>query len=411
VSVVLSHDWAESQNLLEKMMNHDDSVDIYVLSSNSNIFDALYRRGYLMELDGSEKLAALCEGMYPDLREAISANGHMVALPLSFYSWSLGVNEAPLEALGYAMADVPDNWMDLLDFIAGLRQPLEENPGIHLFYAGYTAREARNDLFNCLFEDYERYVNAVEPNLGYNTPLLRDLITKLEQIDFVALGCAEDNGDVEGEAGERVEYLDYSEETVLFSSGVGCAFGSFFSSYTPLLLGLDANTPMPLVLRADLAFINPYTKNPDVALAFMEEAADNLSLAARYSMDPTLNEPVRGANNEQNVAEARQWVDDAQRQLDEADEADRQMLEESLRSAQENLEYWENYGWDVSQREIDWVRAHDDSLTLERVNWLYADDSGDAWDLINQYLDGAIGVDEMLAGIDRKAQMMMLEGN
>ena len=45
------------------------------------------------------------------------------------------------------------------------------------------------------------------------------------------------------------------------------------------------------------------------------------------------------------------------------------------------------------------------------MNWLYADDSGDAWDLINQYLDGAIGVDELLAGIDRKAQMMMLEGN
>ena len=412
VSVVLSRDWAEAQNLLENMMNRDDSVDVYVLPSTSSIYDALYQRGYLMELDGSEKLSALAEEMYPDLREALSTDGRLVALPVCFYGWSIGVNEEPLEALGYTMDDVPDNWLDLLDFIAGLEQPLAEHPNIHLFYSGYTAREARNDLFNSLFEDYQRYANTVNPDAGYNTPLLRALLTKLDEIDFVALGCAEDSeDDGEGDITAGMVTDDYSEDTVVFSTGIGSAFGSFYSSYTPLLLGLDAETPMPLVLRADLVFINPYTKNPDMALAYLEEVADNLTLATRYTMNPALNEPVRGAQNEQNVADAQQWVTDAQNALDEAEEADRQMLEDNLRSAQDNLDYWENYGWEVSQREIDWFRAHDDSIRLDRVNWLYADDTGDAWDLVNQYLDGAIGLDEMLTSIDRKAQMMRQEGN
>ena len=410
VSVVLSRDWTEAQNLLENMMNRDDSVDVYVLPSTSNIYDALYRRGYLMELDGSEKLSALAEEMYPDLREALSTDGRLVALPVNFYGWSLGVNEGPLEALGYTMEDVPDNWLDLLDFIAGLEQPLAEHPNVHLFYAGYTAREAHNDLFNSLFEDYQRYANTVNPDAGYNTPLLRALLTKLEEIDFVALGCPEDS-DEGDETAVQVDVVDYSEDTVVFSTGIGSAFGSFYSSYTPLLLGLDAETPMPLVLRADLVFINPYTKNPEMALAYVEEVADSLTLSTRYTMIPTLDEPVRGAQNEENVADARQWVDDAQKALDEAEEADRQMLEENLRSAQDNLDYWENYGWEVSQREIDWFRAHDDEIRLDRVNWLYADDTGDAWDLVNQYLDGAIGLDEMLSSIDRKAQMMRQEGN
>lgn len=410
VNTVLSHDYNEAQNLLENMMNRDDSVDIYVMSSTSSIYDALYRRGYLMELDGSEKLAALADRMYPQLREAVSAGGHLVALPVTFNSWTLGVNEKPLEALGYALEDVPDNWMDLLAFIANLEQPLKEHPNVHLFYAGYTAREARNDLFNSLFEDYERYINAVNPDMGYNSPLLRELLTRLEQIDFVALGCAEDRDDEDDNMGVIV-YEDYNEDSVLFSTGIGASIGSFYSSYTPLLLGLDAATPLPLVLRADLAFINPYTKNPDLALEFLEEVADNLSLATLYTMDPSLNEPVRGPHGEENLAEAREWVARAQQELDEAEAADRQAMEESLKSAQDNLEYWETYGWDVSQREIDWLRSHDDDLAMDRVNWLYADDSGDAWDLINQYLDGAISMDEMLSGVDRKAQMMRLEGN
>ena len=93
------------------------------------------------------------------------------------------------------------------------------------------------------------------------------------------------------------------------------------------------------------------------------------------------------------------------------EEADRQMLEESVAQAQENLDYWDKYGWEVSQRDLDWYRGHDDNRALERVNWLYTDDTGEASNLIMQYMDGAIGIDEMLSGIDRKAQMMRLEGN
>ena len=65
----------------------------------------------------------------------------------------------------------------------------------------------------------------------------------------------------------------------------------------------------------------------------------------------------------------------------------------------------------MSQRDLDWYRGHDDDITLGGVNWLYADDNGEAMDLINQYRDHSISLDEMLAGIDRKVQMMLMEGN
>lgn len=407
VNCVLSRDWNESQNLLESMMNRDDSVDIYVLYTNTTIFDALYKRGYLMELDGSEKLTAFAETMYPDIREALSTNGRLVALPVDLNSWVPGINEKALEALGMTIEDVPDNWMDFLDFLAGLEEPLSEGK-VHLFYEGYTTLDAENDLFYAIFEAYQRYVNAVDPAMGYNTDLLRGLLTKLENLDFAALGLSEPADDDES---SRYASVNYSEDSVLIQTGMGCTFGNFYSSFTPMLLGLDADTPMPLVLNASVAIVNPFTKYPQQAIEFMETLADSLPVGVRYCVDPSLNEVIRGAQNEESLRDAQKWVDDTKAQLAEADEADRQMLEENLAQAEENLAYWEEYGWEIGQRELDWYRGHDDRIALASVEWLYADDSGEAWQLMSQYQDHQISLDEMLAGIDRKVQMMLLEGN
>ena len=60
-------------------------------------------------------------------------------------------------------------------------------------FRGCTVSEARFELFNNILEDYQRYVSFTDPDMGYNTDLLRGLIEKLEQIDFTALGCIPDD--------------------------------------------------------------------------------------------------------------------------------------------------------------------------------------------------------------------------
>jgi ABC-type Fe3+ transport system substrate-binding protein len=80
-----------------------------------------------MELDGSEKAVALAERMYPSLRECLSRDGHLVALPVTMNAWTIGINEKALEALGLKLEDVPENWSDFLDFVSGLGDKLAEN--------------------------------------------------------------------------------------------------------------------------------------------------------------------------------------------------------------------------------------------------------------------------------------------
>ena len=408
ISVVLSREYSESANIIESMMNRDSSVDIYLLSTSSSAFEALYNRGYLMELDGSAAVRGLADRMYPTLRESLSSNGHLVALPVALNGWTMGINERALEQLGLTMADVPDNWSDFLDFLAGLAGRLGDESGVSLYYSGYTAADARYDLMVNIFEDYHRYFSASDPAAGYNTDLLRGLLEKLEDIDFVALGCAEEEA---YEDDENIDYLDYSSDIVLLQTGTGCSIGNFYSEFTPILMKVEAGAPERLVLETTVAIVNPYTQNPDAALAFMDELANDLSTATLYCLDPALNEPIRGDVNQETLNEMQMEADMLRQEYEKASAADKQALEPQLNEVEDTLEYFDTYLWEVSPRELEWYRAHDDSIVTAGFNWLYAEEGGEALDLMEQYRGGQIGVREMLEGIDNKVRMMMLEGN
>ena len=403
--MVLSREYSEADKLVESMMNRDDSVDIYVLDTSTAVYDALFSRGYMMELDGSAGVAELAESMYPALREDLSANGHIVAVPVEVSSFTVGINTKALEQLGLTMDDVPDNWSDLLDFLDGLADRLPEDGKVTVFYKGMTEQDARNDLFYRIFDDYQRYINHTDPEIGYNTELLRGLLEKLERMDFTALGCVSME-----DFDENEDY--YSEENLsLLDLSTGCTIGNFYGDYTPVLMAMDAGTPHLLTLDTQVAFINPFTRNPEAALAFMDELSSCISDRVRYCLDPELNEPIRGKWNEEYIAELEETVAAMRQSLESAPESDRQMIEENIRDYEESLEFAREYSWEISQRELDWYRSHDDDLTIASVNWLYADGSGEGYTLMSQYTDGMISAGEMLEGIDQKVRMMLMEGN
>ncbi len=416
VSVVLSREYSEVENLIENMMNRDNRVDVYVLATSNSVYEALFNRGYLMELDGNEKVKALADSMYPGIREKLSTNGHLVAHPLSAFSWAVGINEQALSKLGMKLEDVPDNWSDFLDFLASLEGKLTEESGVHLLYNGYTDSDVRYELMNMILVDYQYYVNDTNPDMGYDTPLVHELLEKLEKIDFTALGCPSDMED-------QVFELDaYDEESVLMSSSTGCNIGNFYSQFTPVLMKMTKDASSYLVLDTTVLVINPFTQNADAALAFAGEVVDNLTTQTRYSIIPDLNEPIRGDQNQAVLDELKEELDALRSDYESAPAEEKQSLELDIQEEEKTLEYAEANNWDVSPTELAWYRANDDNIIVSVYNWLYPDTSSDdedggigqtaeAEDLMDQYLSGQISLNDMLSGIDRKVQMRRLEGN
>ena len=406
VGVVLSREYSETQDMVTTMMNQDEGVDIYTLWTSDASYSALFERGYMLELEGAA-VDALAGRMYPSLRDALSRDGRLVAIPVTVNCVEPGVDERALERLGLTLDDVPDNWWDFLEFLKSLEGPISQDDGVRAFSQGTTDVQARNELIFTVFNSYQNYVNTVDPNMGYNTELLRGLLERIEALDYVALGCEEDFGD------DRPGIYRYDPNDPvldLFRPMTSCAIGGY-GDVTPIHMGLDADTRAPLALEMVTAFVNPFTEHPEEALAFMEMLADSLAPGTLYNLTPELNEPIRGRWNEEYLAEARKDMEALQAQLEQAEPAQAQQLQDSIDERAQNLETLEKYAWDASPESIAWYRANAEGVVPAPVNWLYAGEEGEAADLLFQYIQGEAGVDETLRAIDRKVQMMMMEGN
>ena len=407
-SISVSHDYNELDKVVENMMNRAPDVDVYIVDMGYSSYNALKERGFMAELDGSEKLTQCVAKMYPAIQESVQRDGRLVALPVDLSASCLGVNEKALEKLGLTLEDVPANWSDFLDFLINdLPGRWPSDGSVTFTYDGMDVENVRWQLFYMIFEDYQNYVNATMDVPSYNTELLRSLMDKLDRVDFQALGLEEASDD------ESVGGFSFGGDdggTQLFEMGVNANLGPYYTSSTPVLMSMDADTEPVFAVRLSVAFVNPFSEHVDEAIAFMETLADCVDESVWYNFDPDLNEPIANRYGEENLKNAQEYLANAQKRYDEAADADKQMLEEDLKSAQRWVEQAEEDRWQVSQAKIDWYRAAAEHLAVAQGNWLYQDSSGEASELMQQYLNHQIDAGKFLEGVDKKVRMMQMEG-
>lgn len=404
VSVAVSTEYMQPSQIIEGMMNQSADWDIIVVSTSDEAFSSIFSRGYMAELKGSEKIDQLFADMYPSIAENLSYDGVPVAVPLTCYGNSFGVNVTALEKAGMTIDEIPTNWYDLLDQLDEINAKLKDT-GVSMFYDWYTARDMKNQLFSMIFEDYASYMTMTDMTMGFNTDTLRSVLSKLDEIDFVEMGFPE-----EYEEEDMVYAMDSDE--ILFETYVGTTIGEFYGSYQPLLLSLTPDTEPVLKLQVSVAFVNPYSKNQEIAIEYLECAIDNMQFAQKASLCDIEVEPVRSSYYEEALENANEQMAMLQEALEEAEEEDRQMIEESIKDNERWLESIEDGYWDIRPEAIEWYRSNDDNITLQGYNVLYSGDNySEVSEYIMQYYEGEIGAEEMLAGIDKKLQMMLLEGN
>ena len=403
ITVLKDRNEDKINDLVENLMNQDDSVDIYVVKTSLVIYDALMSRNFMSPLDDDAVIAEHVGKMYPVIREAVTSGGRVMALPVEASVIALGCGEEALKKLGMSLSDLPDTWGGLLDFMAGLKDELEEND-LHFTPDYVVAREIRSEIFKLLMKDYRSYM-AEHPNVGFNTDLLRGLLEKLDKLDLDALGVPEKEDSTGWEDMEMVG--QNSNDRVLFNPALAASFyNDDMNLFHPLLPKLeDGDTPR-MNLYLVVAFINPYSRHPEAARRVLEELTRTLPSDTLYTMMPGLNTPIRGKNNEQILREQKELIEQKQRQLEKASGVAHTTLESEIANAEDVLSVMEQSQWQISQRDIDWFRAHDDRLLVEGTDWLETED-----DLVQQYIDGDISPEDLLETLDRKIRMMRMEGN
>ena len=389
ITVVRTH----PENIIDSLLTHTLDADILVLSSTDDqAFPAVLGRQWAAPLD-SKALREAVSGMYPVIAETFMPDGELIGVPLSAFSRGMSLSVGALERLELTMDDIPTNWPDFLCFL----ESQKGNAKAAVFGDDMgTPKDTRRALLQLILRTSMLNVQAGHTS-QFDTPELRQALLTLEAMDI--------DGIIEADA----QLADY-EVAPLFNSydfvGVdGDTFTDRWSGY-PLILSLSPDVPAPLPVECVAAFINPDSPHIAEAVDFLETAFSRVPHDQLAMLHPAMNESeydeagYQRSLNDSRAEEARVRQQIAQ------DGSNEQSLQDRLNSLQEWTSRMRDYFWVISAQTLDWYRAHDEGLMLEKYSILMGRESYDA---ISQYIDGRMTMNSLIRTMDKKEQMRRLE--
>lgn len=403
ISVIIDRNYNAS-NVLQGMMNQDNSVDIYIMDMASSQFNALFRRGYMVELDRSEKLNTLVATMYPAVQEAVHKDGHLVCLPVSAYGYTLGINMKAFEKIGYTEADLPKTWEELFGLLDELPSRLEGS-GVQAFMEWYTLRDLKMMFFTTILSNYQDYLNkGSDASYAFNTPVLQNVLDRMDRVNYEALGIQ----DQEQEGGG----FEWGSDTLLFETGVQTTMSSWTDDYTPLFLSFGDEKASG-TYHMYVAFVNPYSSHVDEAISFLELLSGHTDASSAYTFSPENNEPVRYPDYAEYVASIQETLNTAKAELEKTEDAEEQAnWQETITMMETDLKNAEDSYWQISPAAIAAFQARAPFLAPMSYDFnnLISEDNS-FYESLSRYYEGQTTARELLQILDQKYQMMRLEGD
>ncbi len=401
VSVVYSHEYSDVENLIQDMMNRDSTTDVYILNASGTAFSAIYQRGYLADFTTSEKLMQFASTIQPEFLEQLSVNGKFSVLPLNGYFYLPFVNRKAMEKAGISAEEIPTNWVDFINWLPTLADRLPS--GMSVFDPWTSDKQARSSLFYAIFQCYQNYLQQ-DPN-SVNANDVTAILEALDRVDFNALGQP-----TEEQTSSDNYNPDWNEENILMELNSERTLSGVATQYYPLVMSLKSGLPSILTMDVTVAVINPFSKNTDLAIEFLETLVDKMDEEMAYTICTDKTEPVPNSWYDENMKSMQEYIDQLNDQLAKAADVDKQELETALQEAQKSMEDLQNNRYSISDKDIEWIAAHRAELRISGNDWLYSDDGGDAYSLIQQYMDGQIDASRLMKEIDRKVRMRIMEG-
>ena len=403
-----------TEDVVQAMMNRSTDVDVYCVNVDSVEFDAVYSRGYMAELTGSESISAFLDRCYPFAREVCEKDGEIVAVPVMLYMDGRGYDPEAFARLGLTEEDVPKTWAEFFGSLEPLAAKIAEEPGMTLFEGFSDYETARMTFLSAMITDYMNYISLPENEFAFDTEAFRAALAAYEAVDWSKLGLPAPNVDDGLGASGVIEIGGRTEHNTLYSAYTNVSADGYIAraAFRPMLLSFVEGEQPHISATVFIAFVNPFSEHRDIAVSFLETALEELDDLTRIHLCPDENEPVRSPWYEDNLKGFDQSVANAEEQLAKAEtEEERQAYEELV---EEYKQYREDYlkydAWTASEESIAIYREYASSIRVKRNIGMGGENSEAFYELQQQYMDGMVSADEFIRGVDGKLQMMMKEG-
>ena len=176
-----------------------------------------------------------------------------------------------------------------------------------------------------------------------------------------------------------------------------------------------------------IAYVNPYTEHPQEAMEFLAHSMKNLYTDSRYTVFADQTEAFRYPWYEENLKNWKEELEEYKKQLQEETEDDnRKSLEEEIENLEKIIDDEEKYSWVMSPEEIERYQKNQHLYKVQDYNFIHdmmknnddkkedeeeSEYTNEYYDLVYGEKNFGLSADELLNTIDKKIQMIRLEGN
>lgn len=336
--------------------------------------------------------------------------GEPVGMPLACDSMSLfGLNPEAFAQIGLTPQEYPQTWPELYALLERLPGLLADAAGEITLFDGFTRAEfLRERLFLFMVESYLIQQRANGAPLRLDTPQFREMLSAYEAVDWDALQPFL--------APAASSTLVLPQVSALFQlwHDIGVTEGDYDAHFVSHPLGNAAGDAPVISMQMSIAFVNPYSREPELAMEYIEALAAELDEAFWIMTQPEQNTPVLNRTFELDMQRYDEAIASYTEQLERQSDAQRAAeLEARLAEAQqEKAEYEQTRKYFISPQSIAAYREAAQRMQFAPHTALSGNDpAGQAQsEIVQQYVQGLLSGEAFIATMDERFAMMELEG-
>ena len=387
------------------------AADVYLFQAMSAQYRAVVAKGYALDLSQSEILTEAVASYAPFLANALHApDGGLAAVPMGYISAPVLYEVYPEAWQTANLGLLPTTAQELLDACIAFsqREDLLSDGWRFFLTSSDDPISFKKEMLQLVLQTYLAEFAGDDGSVEIDTPAFRALLAKYEEalpaMERIAAETAPLPPEYDVEQVAQTCLLSQPGAMLLPEDDLGIA-----TAFLPLTVTMDA---APVIEANVTVFvINPASPNRELALAYLETYAQNLTQYERIQYIPAEAAPIEQEHYHPDKAlllEEEAGIQDA---LAHAGPEEAIALNSRLEAVRLGLANLEKHRYATTAEMIEKYKALTPYLRIRtetRLNF-FAADSREMIGLLNQYAEGAIDLDRFIARYAAMARMMQLE--
>ncbi|HPS80493.1 MAG TPA: extracellular solute-binding protein [Candidatus Limiplasma sp.] len=392
--------------LVEQMLSQSADFDLYRVSTENRALQTLAAKKYLLALPDNVDIKAIYNNMLPVMKKTLlNTDGQPAGVPISVYfPYVFKENPELMAEIGLSEDDVPKTLLAMFEFVDQWQDNYEEQyPNIVPFYIANGDYTGINSYISIVMEMYRNASIAVTGELNYDTPIFRELLSRVDTYTVPVTKRA---------AGNQIFDTPDMQNCLFYCSEDNLS--TFFTLGTstwmePLAIADGYPQLQPFALTC--VIVNPFSKHIEAATDLLCDFAQYPLPVLQCVLSPDLAQPIERTSFKDKFEYWTQTQAAAQEALKTAQGDAYTEASQQLADAQAFFDHLDIEKYKVSP---DMLQRYQNKLTpylfacgqAKYDTTLLADNIKT---LVSQYLDGALTTDELIVKLNRTVTLSVRE--